>query len=90
MLRPIFGLSEPDLERELLRKGVDARLSQSEHCSDCGRVPLIGERVYRYDAVTSVCELCRGRRRERPESSQLVRHVERGFSVRVLDQRRAA
>src|SRR6478672_4922710 len=36
MLRPVLGLSEPDLERELLRKGVGALEAGRASCHDCG------------------------------------------------------
>ena len=90
MLRPILGICEPDLERELLRKGVDDRAAGCTRCADCGRVPLVGERVHRYARGVSVCELCRQARRSRPESSEMVHHDERGLSVRVRDLRSAA
>lgn len=90
VLRPILGISEPDLERELLRKGVDHRAEGCARCADCGRVPLVGERVHRYARGVSVCELCRQTRRARPESSATVHHAERGLSVRVRDLRSAA
>ena len=77
-------LDETDLERELLRKGVGDRAAGCPSCADCGRVPLIGERVYRYASVGTVCELCRQVRRARPESWAIVRHVEHGLSVRTL------
>ena len=82
MLRPLLGISEPDLERELLRKGVGAREAGRRLCSDCGRTPLIGERVHLYSRGTVVCELCRPRRRSAPEDSQTVRHTEHGHTVR--------
>ena len=84
------SLDETDLERELLRKGVGDRAAECPSCVDCGRVPLIGERVYRYASVGAVCELCRQTRRARPESWATVRHVEHGLSVRVRELRRAA
>ena len=82
MLRPLLGISEPDLERELLRKGVGAREARRRHCSDCGRTPLVGERVHLYARGAVVCELCRPRRRSAPERSQTVRHTEHGQTVR--------
>ena len=82
-------LDETDLERELLRKGVGDRAAECPSCADCGRVPLIGERIYRYASVGAVCELCRQARPARPDSWAIVRHVEHGLSVRV-DLRRAA
>jgi hypothetical protein len=86
MLRPLLGISMPDLERELLRKGVGALVAGRATCCDCGRTPLVGERVHLFAGDQLVCELCRGGRREAPERSELVRHSERGQTVR----RRAA
>lgn len=83
MVRAPIGLSEPDLERELLRKGVNARDRSGERCAECGRQPLIGERVHRYER-DSVCELCRPLRRSEPQRTQIVRHQEHGLSVRRL------
>jgi hypothetical protein len=83
MLKTLLGLSEPDLERELLRKGVGAREAGRRHCSDCGRTPLVGEHVHVYARGAVVCELCRPRRRAVPEHSQLVRHSEHGQTVRL-------
>jgi hypothetical protein len=83
MLRPLLGISEPDLERELLRKGVGAREAGRRHCADCGRTPLIGERVHIYERGTVVCALCRPRRRATPQSSRTVVHTEHGQTVRV-------
>ncbi|WP_372787727.1 hypothetical protein [Paraconexibacter sp.] len=82
MFRPLLGLSESDLERQLLRKGV-GRLAASRHaCSDCGRTPLVGEHVHRYGTQT-VCTLCRPRHRGVPESVDTVHHSERGQAVRL-------
>jgi hypothetical protein len=83
MLRPVFGLSEPDLERELLRKGVGALAAGRASCSDCGRTPLVGERVHFFDHEVVVCELCRSGRGGAPERSEHVRHSERGHTVRL-------
>jgi len=83
MLRPALGISEPDLERELLRKGVGAREAGRRPCADCGRTPLIGERVHVYERGAVVCALCRPRRRSAPQSSRTVAHSERGQSVRL-------
>jgi hypothetical protein len=89
MLRTLLGISEPDLERELLRKGVGAREARRRHCSDCGRSPLVGEQVHIYARGAVVCELCRPRRGTAPERSQVVPHSEAGHTVR-LRQRAAA
>jgi hypothetical protein len=75
------------LERQLLRRGVGALAADRDRCADCGRSPLVGERVHLYDRGELVCELCRPLRRTEPVSSELVRHSEFGHTVRV---RRAA
>jgi hypothetical protein len=86
MLRPVLGISEPDLERELMRKGVVALVARRDCCHDCGRSPLVGEQVHRFADGDLVCELCRPRRRSLPERSEAVQHSEHGQTVR----RRAA
>jgi hypothetical protein len=83
MARPALGISQPDLERELLRKGVGARQAGRPRCADCGRSPLVGERVHVYDRGAVVCELCRPARRSPPEHTQVVHHPERGHAVRL-------
>jgi hypothetical protein len=82
--------SEPrDLEVALLRKGVGALEAGRHACVDCGRTPLVGEVVYRFVAGTRhrtalVCALCRPQHRTEPEGAELVRHSERGQTVRRL------
>jgi hypothetical protein len=83
MLRPPRGISQPDLERELLRKGVGALEAGRQRCSDCGRTPLIGERVHLYPHHVVLCALCRPRRRAAPERTVAVAHSERGHTVRL-------
>jgi hypothetical protein len=83
MLKTLLGISEPDLERVLLRKGVGAREAGRRECSDCGRTPLVGERVHLYASGIVVCELCRPRRRTTPERTHVVRHTEHGQTVRL-------
>jgi hypothetical protein len=83
MLKSLLGISEPDLERELLRKGVGAREAGRRHCSDCGRTPLVGERIHVYARGAVVCELCRPARRKPPEGTHVVPHTERGHTVRL-------
>jgi hypothetical protein len=83
MLRPLIGLSEPDLERQLLRQSVGLLNEERHACADCGRSPLIGERVHRYARGEIVCELCRPRHAGNPESSTLVHHHEHGKAVRA-------
>jgi hypothetical protein len=86
MLRPLLGISEPDLERELLRKGVVRLTAGRAQCQDCRRTPLVGERVHLFGDGSLVCELCRPAREDVPERSEVVHHSERGQTVR----RRAA
>lgn len=83
MLRPALGINEEHLERELLRKGVGALEAGRTTCDDCGRTPLVGERIHRFAQHGVVCELCRGRHPEHPERSELVRGSERGQTVRL-------
>jgi hypothetical protein len=63
----------PDLERQLLRKGVTALAADAERCADCHRTPLTGERVHLYDNDVMVCDLCRSRRKQAPERTSFVR-----------------
>jgi hypothetical protein len=81
-------LSEPDLERELLRKSVSLMDAGRHRCCDCGRTPLVGEHAHVYGRGVVVCELCRALRREAPQRTELVRGDGCGATVRVL--RRAA
>jgi hypothetical protein len=76
-----------DFERVFFRAAVDELSADRAHCSDCGRTPLVGEDVYRYERGAVVCELCRMLRRDAPESTERVRHSEFGQAVRL---RRAA
>jgi hypothetical protein len=83
------------LERFLLRRGVVDLEADRHRCADCGRTPLTGEHVHLYESpgglVTRraaheqriVCELCRPARREAPLASELVRHCEHGYTVRL-------
>ncbi len=80
---PLATRIEPSLERQLLRKGVGNRAEACERCADCGRTPLIGERVYLYGRGEIVCELCRPLRRSQPVESETVRHSEYGHAVRL-------
>jgi hypothetical protein len=71
----------PSLERELLRKGVGMRARSGHRCADCGRTPLVGERVHHYEGGPMRCELCRPLRREEPVRSELVHGPEHGHCV---------
>jgi hypothetical protein len=83
MARADTAIDEHDLERELLRKSVGTLTTERPRCADCGRTPLVGETLYRYDAGETVCELCRPLRRAEPIGSEPIRHSEYGNAVRV-------
>jgi hypothetical protein len=85
MARIAKALTETDLELALLRKGVGARVAGRDACTDCGRSPLVGERMYHFAGEGgSVCALCRPRRNAEPDAVELVRHFERGHTVRLV------
>jgi hypothetical protein len=73
------------LERVLLRRGVGALEADRLSCADCGRTPLTGEHVNVYGGRDEliVCALCRPGRREAPLATELVRHCEHGYTVRL-------
>jgi hypothetical protein len=73
------------LERVLLRRGVGALEADRHRCADCGRTPLTGEHVHLYGDREErvVCALCRPRRRDAPHATELVRHCEHGYTVRL-------
>jgi hypothetical protein len=79
--------AERDIEQfelVLLRRGVGALEADRDHCADCRRTPLVGERVHLYGRVAGiVCELCSSLRREPPVASEFVRHAEHGHTVRL-------
>ncbi len=83
MARPTSSIDEQDLERALLRKSVGTLAGGRDRCADCGRTPLIGETLHRYDGGVTVCELCRPLRRGAPDHSEPVRHGEHGQTVRI-------
>jgi hypothetical protein len=73
------------LERVLLRRGVGALEADRHRCADCGRTPLTGEHVHVYGESEEriVCALCRPARRDAPQATELVRHCEHGYTVRL-------
>ena len=83
MASPVTHIEQ--LERRLLRLGVDALEADRNRCVDCRRTPLAGEQVHLYDGRGGgvVCELCRTLRREPPVASEIVRHCEHGQTVRL-------
>lgn len=80
---------EDELELALLRRGVAQRVDEYEACGCCGRIPLIGERVYGFASGAIVCELCRPLEREGAIFSRLVHGPAFGNSIRIIDQRTA-
>jgi hypothetical protein len=70
------------IAQALLRRSVGLLTDERPRCAHCHRTPLVGERVYLY-AQAIVCELCRTRRRNAPERSELVRSPEHKRAVRV-------
>jgi hypothetical protein len=72
----------PGFELALLRKSVGALTDKRDLCVHCHRTPLVGERVHLY-GERIVCELCRPRRREAPQATELVRSPEHARAVRV-------
>ena len=73
------------IESALLRKSVGLLTDARPRCHHCHRTPLVGERVYLY-ASALVCELCRPRRRDAPQRSELVRSPEHRRAVRVRNR----
>ena len=84
MARTARYLSESDLELALLRKGVGALEAGRHCCADCGRTPLVGERLFRFGRREVVCALCGPLRRKEPDAVELVRHTELGLTVRRI------
>jgi hypothetical protein len=80
----------PALELALRRQGVSDKAAGCERCGHCHRTPLIGERVYVYEADEILCELCRSLRRERPLQSRIIHGPEFGHTMRITDHRSAA
>lgn len=80
---PLLSRPDPSLALALLRKGVGARSAAARRCRDCGRQPLVGERLYTYENGRVACELCRTARREEPVAAELVHGPEHGNAVRL-------
>jgi hypothetical protein len=79
----------PELERQLLRRGLRRMAANRWACSRCGRSPLVGERLHVFalrGEERSICDLCL---KAAPEGSfgdpvrmELVRAAERPLIVR--------
>jgi hypothetical protein len=85
-----FVREQAGLELALLRRGVDEISAGCERCKRCHRTPLVGERVYVYEADKLLCELCRALEGKLPLSSHLIHGPEFGHTMRIIDQRPAA
>jgi len=48
----------PDLAAILLRKSMGSLDSGRQRCSDCRRVPLVGECLHEMDNGRTLCSLC--------------------------------
>jgi hypothetical protein len=61
----------PDLAGLLMRSSIGALAPASDHCHDCRRTPLAGERLHELRSGRTLCELCFGALPD--ESRQAVR-----------------
>lgn len=89
MARTLRTLDETDLEAALMRKSVGDLEAGRHVCADCGRTPLVGERMFRFGTSATVCELCTPLRRTEPDARYLVHHMEHGITVRRVAPRAA-
>ena len=76
--------SPRDLGQHLVRKSVGALSDDRGACGHCGRTPLTGEHVHRYEDGQLLCELCRPLRRVEDAREEVVRHPEHGHAVRIV------
>jgi hypothetical protein len=79
----------PELERQLLRRGVRRMVASRWACSRCGRSPLVGERLQVFAPhgdERSICDLCVNSAPEgsfgKPVRMERVRAAERPLIVR--------
>jgi len=75
-----------DLEDHLVRKSVRRLSHERDRCAVCGRTPLIGEHVHRYEDGRLLCELCRPLKRIEDAREEVVRHNEHGHTVRSVQR----
>ena len=67
-----------------MHSSVGALAGGGPRCADCGRTPLLGERLHVYGRGARVCELCRPLHRDEPERTELVRHPTATPAVRLV------
>lgn len=72
----------PDLELQLMRRGLHDIAAASERCGRCDRTPLVGETVHVY-ADRVLCELCRERERRPPLAIRPVHGPEFGHTMKT-------
>jgi|RhiMethySRZTD1v2_1073278.scaffolds.fasta_scaffold1993568_2 hypothetical protein len=82
----------PELELQLMRRGLRGMTANRWECSSCGRSPLVGERLHVFtsrDRERSICTLCL---KAAPEGSfgEEVRMERIRAGERPLNVRRAA
>jgi uncharacterized protein with ACT and thioredoxin-like domain len=58
----------------LMRSSIGALTPPSDHCHDCRRTPLAGERMHELGSGRTLCELCFG---ALPEESRTAVRSER-------------
>lgn len=75
--------ASPDLERQLLRRGVGELVAHRDACHVCRRTPLVGELVYVFPGEKLVCVLCRPAQGDEPLRSETVRSSVFGHAVRL-------
>jgi hypothetical protein len=76
--------SRTELHQHFVRRSVDLLAEDRDRCGGCGRTPLTGEHVHRYDDGQLLCELCRPLRRIEDAREEVVRHSEHGHAVRLV------
>ena len=77
------------LERALLRRGMNERRASRKACARCRRTPLVGERVYLIEPGKMLCELCRSREVDPPADWTFVHGPEFGHTLKLLERNAA-
>lgn len=82
---PVVTADRPssELEVALLRRSVGAQAASRCTCHACRRTPLVGERIAVYADGRTLCALCRGRRRDAPAETPVVRSSAFGHAVKL-------
>ena len=80
----------PELERALLRRGMNERNARHKGCARCCRTPLVGERVYVAATGETLCALCQSHEADPPAHSSVVHVRQSGRSRPGKFNQRAA